>query len=121
MKRTLLNACLVLVVLACQVVVAQQGWVYAELVIERSRVSSIMTLSLPGAEEAFYTSEDGIAAAIRWLVGSEVPPQGLVGLLNAMGELGWELIAVTDRPRVGTSDFATAVTRYYFKQPAPNL
>lgn len=121
MKRTLFNACLVSVVLLSQVVMAQQGWVYAELEIRRSQVSSIMTLSLPGAEEAFLTSEDGIAAAIRWLVGSEAPPQRLVGLLNAMGELGWELIAVTDRPRVSTSAFATEVTRYYFKPPAPNL
>ena len=37
--------------------------------------------------------------------------------LNALGEQGWELVAVSERPVQGTRVAGEAVTRWNFKRP----
>ena len=88
-------------------------WQYGELLAHQYGAEATITWTSPAGK----IGAGGWKGLLKRLTGKEAEGTATEAL-NALGEQGWELVAVSDRPVQGAARVAgEAVTRWTFKRP----
>jgi hypothetical protein len=87
-------------------------WEYGELLAHQYGAEATITWASPAGK----IGAGGWKGLLKKLTGREGEGEAAEAL-NALGEQGWELVAVSERPIQGTRVAGETVTRWTFKRP----